>query len=206
MNNSKGFMIAFAIAGFLLLANAVYGAAGDQLWETKFNFLPQYNTIKINAMSVSQTTLIVCGNASNPSLTAQIAFIKGFNVTTGVIAWHDEFSISGNDKNNFTAIKLVGDIAIVVGYSTDSGPTVHTNKGFLRAYNATTGQFLWEAQRDAYLGGNELVTISMPVMATDNNRAFLAVNEINDMESSTGNWIVRAFQAKNIMVPLLLLD
>jgi hypothetical protein len=59
MNIKRALGLLVVIAGLLLIAGSVWGAAGDQLWERQFNFLPQYNSILVSGIATSSTSLIV---------------------------------------------------------------------------------------------------------------------------------------------------
>ena len=160
MNRARFWRVALALAGMLLLASSAWGAAGDLLWEKQFS-IPLYSSITINAMSVSQTSVIVCGNASGGPVTPmQVGFVKGFDVATGNLKWEYEL-ISGSQSNNLYAITIDGSIALVLG--TYSGmlqnPPTPVSKCFLRACNADTGQILWQTEKD-------MVQMGMPATSS----------------------------------------
>jgi outer membrane protein assembly factor BamB len=204
MNRGKFWRVALAIAVMLLLASSVWGAAGDQLWEQEFS-IPNYPNIAINAMSVSPTSVIICGNASGGT-SPQIGFVKALDVTTHQIKWEYEL-ISGSQTNNFNAITIDGGIALVLGTYFGVVP-VTVSKTLLRAFNADTGQILWTNENDLFQNaapGPQL--LSTPLMATANNRTYLAVTVPSGggVFPGAGTCIVRALQEKATLAPLSLL-
>ena len=91
MTNPRILRVALAIAGMLLWLVRIWGSSGDLLWEKDFT-IPLYTSITITAMSVSQTSIIICGNASGGMTPQQIGFVKAFDVTTGKLRWSTSLS------------------------------------------------------------------------------------------------------------------
>jgi hypothetical protein len=208
MNTRRGLRIAWAIAGMLLLATSAWGGAGDKLWETEFT-IPLYPNLTITALSVSQTSLIVCGHASGAAGTPmQIGFIKAFDVTTGKLKWEHDLML-GSQTNSYNAISMDGGIALVMGtaYGWINNPPGSLSKAIIRACNADTGQFSWETQKDVYqMGAGAPISSYPPFMATADNRTYLAVIAPKVGEPAmAGNCILRAFQIKNAFTPSSLL-
>jgi outer membrane protein assembly factor BamB len=210
MTKTRILRVALAIAGLLLVASSVWGSAGDLLWDEEFT-IPLYPSITITAMSVSQTSIIICGNASGGTAPQQIGFVKAFDVTTGKLRWEHEL-VLGSQNNNCTAITVEGGIALVLGtaygWAADPPPGYQLSKSIVRACYADTGQFLWETQHDIYQMAVGPTMSSSPVMASANNRTFLAGVVSTGGGAMPGKCIVRAFQVKNAtMTPsMLLLD
>jgi hypothetical protein len=200
-----------AVAGMLLVASSVWGSAGDELWKTEFN-IPNYPTITINAMCVSQSSIIICGNASGGATTPmQIGFIKAFDVNTGILRWDHDLTL-GPQTNNYTAINVEGSVALVLGtaygWVTNPPPGYQLSKSIVRACYADTGQFLWETQQDIYQMVAGTITSYQPFMATANNRTFLAGVVAIAGAALPGTCIVRAYQVKSVTLApsMLLLD
>ncbi len=220
MNRRRLWCLFFALVGSLLWGGAVWGAApGSLLWETNFNFLPQYDTILSNAMAVSSTTLIVCGSAqqfdiSNNS-TVSLGFIKAFDTATGQLQWEGTpltmaSTPNSTNDNEFISVTVIGNTAVVQGYAASYtfnpnppyGDIFTLNKTIVRAYNATTGQLLWEVLTDSYPQ-----TQGSSSVALANNRFFLAETQNNPIAGTTGNCVVQAYQVTNAnlgALPLLL--
>jgi outer membrane protein assembly factor BamB len=207
MNYRRVFVYSFLVLS-LLCGSQVWGAAGDPLWEKEFN-VPSYPTITINAMSVSQTSVIMCGNASGAGTSPQqIGFIRALDVTTGNLKWEHYLNL-GSQTNNFSVINIEGGIVLILGtaYGWVQNPPSQLSKSIVRACYADTGQLLWETQKDIYTTTQTFPTTSYPpIMATGNNRTFLAL--LAPGGPGPGNCIVRAFQVKNVGIEptMLLLD
>jgi hypothetical protein len=213
MNRRRAWCVSCILAGALLMTGSAWGAAGDQLWETPFNFLPTYNTTLINGMSVSSTSLIVCGTAfysdsSGAQIGKSIGFIKAFDVATGAVKWGYTLEVGGNN-NGFGQLAVANDIVLVKGSSgTFSGsPAVFTlNKNYLRAYAADNGALLWEVVKDF-----EATPSTNPPGFTNvvvaKNRAFTVPGQVDINGKRTGICYARAYQvqAGEASLPLLLL-
>jgi len=210
MTKPRTLSVALAIAGMLLVASSVWGSAGDLLWDEEFT-IPLYTSITITAMSVSQTSIIICGNASGGTTPLQIGFVKAFDVTTGKLRWEHEL-VLGPQTNSYTAISVEGGIALVLGtaygWVAEPPPGYQLSKSIVRACYADTGQFLWETQQDIFQMGAMPIASFPPLMATANNRTFLAGVVSTGGVALPGTCIVRAFQVKSTtMAPsMLLLD
>jgi outer membrane protein assembly factor BamB len=209
MKNGRGFSIVWALVGILLLVNPVWGAAGDQLWATSFDFF-YYPAIDIYDMAVSQNKVIVCGRArppgGDPLHPGPIGFVKALDVVTGNIKWEKTLTL-GSEYNGFSSITLYGNVAIVAGiafYVSDPPYSISV----LQAYDADTGQLLWENKNDFFAwaasASSQLNPQLKPLVALGNNRVFLA-GVIYPEPYTTTDCIVRAFQVKNATIPLSLL-
>jgi hypothetical protein len=211
MTKTKILGIALVVAGMLLLTGSVWGSDVNELWTIEFT-IPNYPTIQINAMCVSQSSIIICGNASGGASTpTQIGFIRAFDVTTGKLRWDHDLTL-GPQTNNYTAITVEGGIALVLGtaygWVSNPPPGYQLSKSIVRACYADTGQFLWESQQDIYQMAPLPTASFPPLMATLNNRTFLAGVVSTGGAALPGTCILRAFQVKSTtMAPnMLLLD
>lgn len=199
MTKTRIFGVVLAIAGMLLVASSVWGSSGDSLWKIDFT-IPNYSGITINAMSVSQNSVIICGNASGGTSPQQIGFVKAFDVTTGGLRWEHELML-GSQSNNCTAITVEGGIALVLGtayggWISDPPPGHELSRSIVRACYADTGLFLWENYQDIYQMAAVPAGLSPPFMATANNRTFLA-GVISTGGPMPGTCVVEAFQLKS---------
>jgi outer membrane protein assembly factor BamB len=206
MRRWKTVGLLLVMAWGLLVPGSVWGAAGGQLWETPFTFLPQYDTITINCTALSATTYILTGNARNGDGTGgQEGFIKAFDVATGHIKWEKSLTLGANG-NSFGGVVINGDIALVRGgYGTGVPPTVLKN--FIRAYHADSGQLLWEVLRD-FESSATPNSVGLPITLTANNQVFTFFSTIKaDGTPDFSTIFARAYQVRNIpLQPLLLLD
>lgn len=199
MNRKRALYLLVVIIGLLLIAGSVWGAAGDQLWEKQFNFLPQYNSILVSGMATSSTSLIIYGFARNDSNGTMMGFIKALDVATGNTKWDDTLSVGANG-NAFTGLAVYGEIVLARGggSSFSGNPPVYTlNRNILRAYHADTGQQLWEVAKDWEKTPSEQVAGPPNILAV-NNRVFNILDVIDTSGKWTGICTVRAYQAKNI--------
>ena len=210
MKRSRVVCLLLILAVGLGVAGSLWAAAGDMLWETKFNFLPDRNFIYPYAVAASANTVIVCGNAKD-TLTgthAPLGFIKAFDATSGTPKWEGEPLTLGTNYNEFNSIVVVGNTVIVEGYACsytlnpNNTITYTLNQSRLRTYNADTGALLWEVIKNNYTPMN----FGPSGIVVANNRAFV-VQEEWGASGSTGNYSVQAYQVGSVPLaglPLLL--
>jgi outer membrane protein assembly factor BamB len=212
MNYRRGLVTLFMVFS-LFWAGQVWGAAGDQLWETEFNCSPYNSKLVLTALSVTQTSLIVCGYAegSTPGVPPQMGFVKAFDLTTGNLKWQNNLTL-GSSSNIYYSISADGGIVLLMGtsYGWVNEPIPSTlSKAVIRAFNADTGEVIWETQKNLY-HSNETITTTLylPFMAAANNRTYLATTVDTNASMRSDKCILSAFQTKNVSVPtsLLLLD
>jgi outer membrane protein assembly factor BamB len=202
---SRKVMCSVAIlTGALLLAGAAWGA--DPLWTKQFTFLPDYDHIVINQVAVTSNALVICGYVkSDVAPTPTMGFIKALDVVTGNIRW--EKTLTQGTGNSFgTGLTVSGEIVVVKGgFSTYSGtPPVYTaNRNILRAYQADTGNLLWEDLVDWESTPTE-ATGGPANIVSANNRVFNILRGVDTTGKLTGTCTVRAYQVKSITPPLSL--
>ncbi|MBU4231646.1 MAG: PQQ-like beta-propeller repeat protein [Proteobacteria bacterium] len=207
MMRRKVWCIVAILTGVLLLAGAAWGA--DPLWTKQFTFLPVYDHIVINRVAVASNTLVICGYVkSDVAPTPPMGFIKALDVATGNIRWEETLS-QGTGNSLGTGLTVSGDIVVVKGgFNTYSGtPPVYTaNRNILRAYQADTGNLLWEDLVDWESTPSEAVGGPANIVSA-NNRVFNILRGVDTTGKLTGTCTVRAYQVKSITPPLsLLLD
>jgi hypothetical protein len=208
MNKWKAVSLLLVMACGLSVPGPVWGAAGDQLWETPFTFLPQYNTITVNYTTLSATRYIVSGYAKNSDgAGGQVGFIKAFDVVTGDIKWEHTLTI-GATGNGFGVIMINGDLALVRGsYGSSSGsPPIFTLfKNFIRAYNTDDGQLVWEVLLDFEAAPNTTPRALNPAPIA-NNRVFTCFTSVNSSGVPEGGKVfARAYQLRNVALQTMLL-
>jgi outer membrane protein assembly factor BamB len=152
-------------------------------------------------MAASQTTLIICGNASGTAITPlQMGFIRAFDVTNGHSKWNYDLFL-GSMTNNFSKITIDGDLAVVMGtaYGMEPDGVTLLSKAVLYACNADTGVSSWATAQNFYSSApGPYLTSNTTLMTTANNRTFLAVIAPKVGEPGMpGDCWVRAFQEKN---------
>jgi outer membrane protein assembly factor BamB len=212
MIKERAFCLVLAMAGLIMITGPLWGAQGDLLWEQQLTFLPQYDYININSVALSSTTYIISGTAgaTNQPGVQGFGFIRAFDVATGNIKWEKTLSL-GTYTNAFGEVVIYGNIALVrAAYSnctiTPGNPSTYNFtlfKYLLQAYNADTGQFLWENVQD--FETSKVSSQSAPLL-TGNNRVFFTYAKVNsDGTRDESTCFVRAFQIKNVMVPTSLL-
>jgi outer membrane protein assembly factor BamB len=199
MKSGRGCKTACTIAFMVFLTTSAWGAAGDKLWETEFT-IPLYSSLSITALSVTPTSIIVCGYASMGMQPMQIGFVRAFDLA-GKLKWEDELML-GSSTNSYTAISYSGGIALLMGnaYGTLPDPPFSLSKAVVRACNADTGQFLWETQKDI---SNPMMPVSSSpspsLMAAANNRTYLAViAPAGVAPATTSKCVLYAFQLNNV--------
>lgn len=203
-------LAAFAImflAASLLWGGVAWGAQGDLLWERTFNY--QTQLLDIYAIASTSSTVIVCGSAATQGFANSGGFIRAYDIASGNLRWEGipltmAATTGATNFNVFGNIMLNGNIALVMGYATSSTyangqQTYNMDKNVLRAYNADTGQLLWEDIRN---GSASHMAGSNSPATTANNRVF-----VSGCNLLTGDGFVRAYQISNApltSLPLLL--
>jgi hypothetical protein len=213
MNYRRGLVCLFLVIG-LLGGGQAWGAAGDPLWQQTFNYLPNYDSFYQMALGASANTVIVCGEVGKNMAGNgynSLGYIRAYDVASGAPKWQGApltlASTAGAYNDNcFDSIIINGNIAMVEGwaysYTNDPGTgntTVNLDKAIMWAYNADTGQLIWENITDnagsySYLYGANAITVT--------NKVFTFGCD------NTGNAILRAYQIPStyLQSPLLLLD
>jgi hypothetical protein len=207
MNRRRILSLVLVIAIGLLPAGPARAAAGDQLWETTFDFLPEYNHIQVAAMVASPTAFIICGYAKHwDAVAGAIGFIKAFEVAQGALKWEKTLTLGAN-SNTFHAMTLDGDLLFVLGGAISAAatpPGYSLFKSFRRCYNADTGQQLWEVIADLEASPNVGPAGPLHIVVA-NNRVFNLAIPLNNDGTPVGNCKVRAYQARNASLPASLL-
>ncbi len=95
-----------------------------------------------NAIAVDSNKVYVAGSACGDDCVG-LFVVKVYNANTGELLWSDEYDNGGNGGLGANAIAIKGNIVFAVG-------SVFTDLGDLaflvRAYNANTGELIWEDQ------------------------------------------------------------
>jgi hypothetical protein len=204
MNRWKALSLLLVVSWGLFIPGSAWGAAGDLLWGKQFSFLPQYDTITINYTALSATSYIITGNARNSDGTGGVVgFIKAFDVATGNIKW-DKTLTTGANNNNFGGVVINNDVVMVRGgYVTGVPPTVFKN--FIRAYQADSGNLLWEVERNFEASATPN-SVGMPITLTANNRVFTFLSTVKtDGTPDYSTIFVRAYQVRNVVDQSILL-
>jgi outer membrane protein assembly factor BamB len=156
-------------------------------------------------MTASSTRFIVCGYVSPASPPgATLGFIRAFDVSTGTPKWGKDLTLGAN-YNTFTNLIVNGDVVMVRGSAsswtmpTPPTPIYTLLKRFYRAYQADTGQLLWEDVRDFEgFNVNSATAYPLEAMVVSNNRVFTAAQKLDSSYAYTGPWILRGYQLKSI--------
>lgn len=204
MDKRRVICLLLIIVWGLLVPGAVWGAAGDLLWGKQFTFLPQFDTININSTALSSMSYIISGYARNNDGTGvSLGFIKAYDVATGNIKWEKTLTL-GDVANSFDSIAINGDIALVRGIYRSGSPTPTLLKSFIRAYNANTGQLLWEVLRD-FESSPTIAPVTYSTLTANNKVfAFFAAADTSGI-LNYGTFFVRAYQVRNITTAIMLL-
>ncbi|MCX5890575.1 MAG: hypothetical protein NTY36_14180 [Deltaproteobacteria bacterium] len=202
----------------LIMGNAAWGAqGGDILWEKTISYSsnsPQsYNQVATGGTIASPTSFIVAGTAKNIDNTGgQLAFLKAYDVATGNFKWGGDLSLG--TTNSISILGLNGNICLVRNFSVTpySGqpsqvPLFSLYISVMRAYNADTGDLLWENSEDFFSPSGTTVP-NTPVFQALPNRFFVTgfyLNAGGAPQQST--LIVRAYQDRTVVLQnSLLLD
>lgn len=154
--------------------------SGDVIWEDLFK--NGGRNAEAHAVSAGGNRVFVGGRAESPSGGSEWV-VRAYDASTGDLLWHDRFGINGKDEVALS-IAVLGNRLFVSG----GGPDPLTAGDWLvRAYDAGTGELLWEDQ----LGTADGNFISLSITARD-GRVFAA--GIGKTLTSS-DWIVRAYDA-----------
>ena len=164
MNYQRVIVYSF-LAVSLLWGGQVWGATGDPLWTDTFNYLPNYDNTQPVIFGASSSTLIVCGTASKQQSGSayrySIGFIRAYDIGTGSSLWQGTplTLASTNNATNFNQFHTIifdGNIAMVQGiaWTMNSLGTMTLAKTIIRAYNARSGQLIWENISDGVANSN----------------------------------------------------
>jgi hypothetical protein len=99
MKRKGSFVAALVMLCLLAGANSTWGAAGDLLWQKNFDFLPNYDRIIPGGAGFSDQACIVWGRACHSDSTiGDLAFIKAFDKTTGILKWERTLALGENEN------------------------------------------------------------------------------------------------------------
>ena len=171
---------------FFLPQAAAKGAGGNLLWEDQFDLAGAAD--EVHAITVDQRRVFVAGIGTNAAGNTDF-LVRAYDTKTGTLFWEDQVDKSG-DFDNSVAITADGERVFAAGVTVD--PT--GNADFLvRAYDATTGIFLWEDQVDKAGGPDEADAI-----VVHGGRVFAAGLSASVAGSNLGSadFLVRAYDAK----------
>jgi outer membrane protein assembly factor BamB len=187
--------MSLVILSLLVGENSAYGAGGTLLWEKDIHILPTYPFLDSEQLAVSSIVCIISGVAkkddSEPYPAANgMAFIKAYDMTSGNLKWERTLLLDNRYQGWVHKIIINGNIAYIYMYNYSE------NKYTLGAYNASTGQTLWENITDY-----RIATIV---------NTYPDLTLVNDRIIGYYNGIIRVYQAKDesssAINSLLLLD
>ncbi len=138
-----------------------------------------------NAIAIDANNLYVAGTACGDECVGEFV-VRSYNSKTGELLWSDEFDNDGKGGLGANDIAVIGNRVIAVG-------SVFTNTGNLaflvRAYDAKTGELVWENQEP----NNPLV--NTPFTVTINKNMVYAAGFIFPL-SGPVVFLVRAYDSK----------
>jgi hypothetical protein len=175
---------ALVILSLLLGANSTWGAPGDLLWETNFNFLPDYEWIPSPPrVDVSSSLVIIGGNAlPNQDSSSSVLFIKAFGIAKGDLKWERTFPTHALNKLN-----IIGKL-LYLEYQ-DTGNFIHSS-GY---YDITTGKLLWEKTIE-HQEGHQVSIYPSPTPQKD-NKCLVIVDTFTGGNPTDTNINVKVYRA-----------
>jgi outer membrane protein assembly factor BamB len=203
MNRKSTFVTSLVMFLTLILVSSSWGAAGTLLWHNNFNFLPEYDMIS-PSVTFSPTICIVYGQVQKSDYSvAPLGFIKVFDMSTGNLKWEHSLKL-GADDNYLSDIVIDGSIIYMQSYSSSYtssyDPETHItsrnytlNRTVFGAYNANTGNPIWENTVDNFSGS----LAANPALPQINNRMVIVGSENPSGFGPSGDCIVSVYQAKN---------
>jgi len=122
---------------FLLLSGSAWGQTSfDFLWEDQFNLAGRTDEARAIAVSSTRAVAIGVGSTMNEGIDL---LVRAYDTKTGTLAWRDQAPLSAGYITN-VVIDELDDNVFGAGYAPDgSGADI-----LVRAYDATTGNRLWE--------------------------------------------------------------
>ncbi len=208
MKRKSTLLMALLLLWIVVVPNSTWGAGGDLLWEKTITFSPTYPYISSSSLAVSSTLCIVYGSVQTQFMPPMvlIGYIKAYDMATGNLKWERTLTL-GNYYNGFGKIIIDGNIAYITGSSSSTSgtpPTPYWQQYTLGAYDANTGQTLWE-NISADSIGNLNMYVPAPLV---NNR--IITSGYNNSDSSNGYISLKVYQARDVTPPaingLLLFD
>jgi outer membrane protein assembly factor BamB len=193
MNYKSRFLALLIILFTLMAASPAWGAAGDLLWSKSFSF-PGYANVSAGAQ-FSSSICIVSGIAFNSNtFTNSLAFIKVYDMSTGDLKWDRTLTLGAN-TNYFSPI-IDGNVVYMTStsqsYTFNPDPPYNQiftlNRTVYGAYDANTGNPIWEKTKDNFMGG---LSAANTAISQETNRVVLAGGD------DSGNCIVEVYQANN---------
>jgi hypothetical protein len=155
---------------------------GDLIWEDRFE--NDGKNTEARAVSTAGNTVFVGGRAENSSGRSEW-LMRTYYTSTGDLVWQDRFGINGQDQAALS-ITVLGARIFVSGGSPNP---LTTGDWLVRAYDARTGEVLWE-DRLGTAGGN----FSALSITARHDKVFAAGIGKTLTEN---DWIVRAYDASS---------
>lgn len=164
------------------IARAYKATNGDLIWEDRFK--NDGKNAEARVIFPVGNRVFVGGRAENSS-GAYDWVVRTYDTSTGDLVWQDRFDVDDKEEEA-RSITALGDRIFVSG----GGPNPLTTGDWLvRAYDARTGEVLWEDQLGT-AGGN----FSALSIAARGDKVFAAGIGKTLMEN---DWIVRAYDASS---------
>jgi hypothetical protein len=191
---SRGFhvlplMVVFAAA--LLLGTAARGAGGDLLWENQFDAGGGFNQAFALTTRGSRVFAAGFGVTQAPDFKAQWV-VRAYRGKKGELLWQDQFD-KGGGFNQALSLSAQGSRVFAAGFGLTCDDPPDCNAGrtawVVRAYDAKTGQLLWDDRFDKGGGVNQANAV-----AVKGSGVFAA----GQGSTSTGEqeWVIRTYDKK----------
>jgi PQQ-like domain len=135
-----------APAIFLLLAGSAFGQTTfDFLWEDQFNLAGSTDEARAVAVSTARAVAIGVGITANGGTDM---LVRAYDPQTGTLVWHDNAPLAAGYITNVSIDELDNKV-FGAGYA--PGVDGSGSDILVRAYDATTGNRLWEDSTDVGL-------------------------------------------------------
>jgi PQQ-like domain len=130
------------LAIFLLLTASALGQTRvDLLWEDQFDLAGSIDQAR--AVAVSSTRAVAIGVGGTATQGVDL-LVRAYDTETGAMVWQDQAPLSAGYITG-VALDELDDKVFCAGYAPDSSGAGDSGADFLvRAYDATTGNRLWE--------------------------------------------------------------
>jgi outer membrane protein assembly factor BamB len=198
MNGKVLFYVSLVLVFVTFTSIAAQSAGGDVLWEKTFNFAPTYPSSIYGSLAVSSTLCIVYGDAryyplEPPYNMLTMGYIKVYDMTTGDLKWERTIN---SDQYNSCSVILDGNIVYISCSSSHPVGQSSEGTGTMGAYNANTGQTIWENTATTSYGAITMYKQDPVVL----NKIFSLTSVKID---GIYNVVLKVCQAQNIASPAI---
>jgi outer membrane protein assembly factor BamB len=168
------------------LVRAYDARTGSLIWEDQFGITGGFDLPFAIAAQANRVFVVGEGSTAVGSSASNLKWIvRAYDSRAGTLLWQDQFDLAGEGSVAFAVAAEMGRV-FVAGGSNVGG----AGDWIVRAYNADTGNLLWQDHFDLAGGLDDVSAIF-----AQGNQVFVAGGSINT--AGNRDWIVRVYDARN---------